>query len=54
MWLSCILYAKKFYLKAINLRRDYRAIVGLGAVVAKDIPSMTVFAGNPARKLKDI
>ena len=30
------------------------AIVGLGAVVTTDIPTMTVFAGNPARKLKDI
>ncbi|MDB9753524.1 hypothetical protein OAB29_05160 [Oceanospirillaceae bacterium] len=30
------------------------AIVGLGAVVTKDVPSNTVFAGNPARKLKDI
>jgi len=30
------------------------AIVGLGAVITKNVPSRTVFAGNPARKLKDI
>ncbi|KGK43299.1 UDP-3-O-(3-hydroxymyristoyl) glucosamine N-acyltransferase [Nitrincola sp. A-D6] len=30
------------------------ALVGLGAVVTKNIPSNTVFAGNPAKKIRDI
>ncbi|PKM30375.1 MAG: UDP-3-O-(3-hydroxymyristoyl)glucosamine N-acyltransferase [Gammaproteobacteria bacterium HGW-Gammaproteobacteria-11] len=30
------------------------AIIGLGAVVTKNVPSFTVYAGNPAKKLRDI
>lgn len=30
------------------------SVVGLGAVVTKNVPSNTVFAGNPAKKLRDI
>ncbi len=30
------------------------AIIGAGSVVTKDVPQMTVYAGNPARKIKDI
>lgn len=30
------------------------SIVGLGAVITKDVPSKTVFAGNPAKKIRDI
>jgi len=30
------------------------SIVGLGAVVTKDVPSNTVYAGNPAKKIRDI
>ncbi|WP_276668882.1 UDP-3-O-(3-hydroxymyristoyl)glucosamine N-acyltransferase [Thalassolituus oleivorans] len=30
------------------------AIVGLGAVVTKDVPSKSVYAGNPAKKIRDI
>lgn len=29
------------------------SIIGLGSVVTKDVPSRTVFAGNPAKKLRD-
>jgi UDP-3-O-[3-hydroxymyristoyl] glucosamine N-acyltransferase len=32
---------------------DY-ALVGLGAVVTKDVPERTVFAGNPAKKIRDL
>lgn len=31
-----------------------KSIVGLGAVVTKDIESKTVWAGNPAKKLRDV
>ena len=30
------------------------SMVGLGAVVVKDVPESTVYAGNPARKLRDL
>ena len=30
------------------------SIIGLGAAVIKDVPSNVVYAGNPARKLRDI
>lgn len=30
------------------------AVVGLGAVVTKDVPARSVFAGNPAKKLRDL
>jgi sugar O-acyltransferase (sialic acid O-acetyltransferase NeuD family) len=30
------------------------AMLGMGGVLTKDIPERTIFAGNPAKKLKDI
>jgi UDP-3-O-[3-hydroxymyristoyl] glucosamine N-acyltransferase LpxD len=30
------------------------ALVGLGAVVTKDVPARTVYAGNPAKKIRDL
>lgn len=30
------------------------ALIGLGAVVTKNVPSNTVYAGNPAKKIRDI
>lgn len=30
------------------------AVVGAGSVVIKDVPSKTLYAGNPAKKIKDI
>lgn len=30
------------------------SIIASGSVVTKDVPENTIFAGNPAKKLKDI
>lgn len=37
-----------------GVRIGYGAIVGAGSVVTKDVPAMTVVAGNPARIIKAI
>ncbi len=37
-----------------NVTIGEKAIVGAGSVVTKDVPPNTVFAGNPARFLRDI
>ncbi len=37
-----------------NVTVGENAIVGAGSVVTKDVPSNTVFAGNPARFLRDV
>lgn len=37
-----------------GIRIGYGAIVGAGSVVTKDVPPMTVVAGNPARFIKKI
>lgn len=31
-----------------------RSVIGLGAVVTKSVPAFTVYAGNPAKKIRDI
>ena len=31
-----------------------RVIIGAGSIVTKDIPDNCVYAGNPAKKIKDI
>lgn len=37
-----------------GVRIGYGAIVGAGSVVTKDVPPMTVVAGNPAKFIKKI
>lgn len=37
-----------------GVRIGYGAIVGAGAVVTKDVPAMTIVAGNPAKKIREI
>jgi acetyltransferase-like isoleucine patch superfamily enzyme len=37
-----------------NITIGEHAIVGAGSVVTKDVPPRTVFAGNPARLLREI
>ena len=39
-------------LKAVRIGDE--SIVGAGSIVTSSIPSKTIFAGNPARKIKDI
>ena len=36
-----------------NLRIGRDSLIGMGAVVVKDVPPASVMAGNPARKLRD-
>ena len=37
-----------------GVRIGYGAIVGANSVVTKDLPPMTVVAGNPARIIKEL
>jgi len=37
-----------------GVKIEDNAIIGAGSVVTKDIPSNTIFAGNPARLIRNI
>lgn len=37
-----------------GLRLNKGAMLGMGGVLTKDIPANTIFAGNPAKKLKEL
>lgn len=39
--------------KLLSVRPGKGAIIGAGSVVTKDIPPYQVWAGNPARYIKD-
>lgn len=44
--------ARSIVLKGVKLGRG--AVVGAGSVVSRDVPEMTVVAGNPAKHIKDL
>ena len=44
--------ANSIILKGVHIGRG--AVVGAGSVVTKDIPPLTIYAGNPARFVKEI
>lgn len=44
--------AHSIVLKGVHIGRG--AVVGAGSVVTKDIPPLTVYAGNPAKYIKDV
>ena len=44
--------ANSIILKGVHIGRG--AVIGAGSVVTKDVPEMTIYAGNPARYIKDV
>ena len=44
--------ANAMILKGVHIGRG--AVIGAGSVVRSDVPELTVYAGNPARYVKDI
>ena len=44
--------ANSIILKGVHIGRG--AVIGAGSVVASDVPEMTIYAGNPARYIKDV
>ncbi len=44
--------ANSIVLKGVHIGRG--AVIGAGSVVTKDVPELTVYAGNPAKYIKDV
>ena len=44
--------ANSIVLKGVHI--GYGAVIGAGSVVTKDVPPLTIYAGNPARYVKDV
>ncbi len=44
--------ANAMILKGVHIGRG--AVIGAGSVVTKDVPELTIYAGNPARYVKDV
>lgn len=44
--------ANAMILKGVHIGRG--AVIGAGSVVTSDVPELTIYAGNPARYIKDI
>lgn len=47
-------FGSESMLRFSQVRIGYGAIVGANSVVTKDVPPMTVVAGNPARIIKEL
>lgn len=44
--------ANSIILKGVHIGKG--AVIGAGSVVTKDVPAFTIYAGNPARYVKDV
>lgn len=44
--------ANSIILKGVHIGRG--AVIGAGSVVTSDVPELTIYAGNPARYIKDV
>lgn len=44
--------ANSIILKGVHIGRG--AVIGAGSVVTNDVPELTIYAGNPARYIKDV
>ena len=44
--------ANSIILKGVHIGRG--AVIGAGSVVTNDVPELTIYAGNPARFIKDV